>query len=283
MPHDAGEFYVAYLIPPTVEPAYKLAKYLFTKMGGEGGFIHMAGMPGGVADWGRTMGVDMALKEFPNIKLLARQNTGWTRAKSRPVMDDFIIRFGDEIKGVFGQADDTAIGCMNALEAVGMKVPVVGIDGNPETFDLVEQGRFAATVTNLPTYIAGWSFALMYDFLNGYKFSPVERVQHWECYLIDDTNVRQARAKFYPDNDSDIHFDWRKMSKVLHPDDWDPQNKITCMKWEEFWAPRPKPAGYEMPKEYTDAVAAGERERIDQMYADHYKMDIMEGVPEVII
>ncbi len=283
LPISGGEYFVCFLIPPQVEPAYKIAKYLFTQMGGEGGFVHLAGTPGGTCDWTRTIGIDMALKEFPNIKLLARQATGWSRVKSRPVMDDFIVKFGDQIKGVFGQNDDVAIGGMNALDAVGMSVPIVGVDGNPETFELIEQGKMAGTVTNFPTYIAGWSCAIAYDFMNGYKFSPVECALHWGCQVIDKTNVAQAMAKFYPDDETQISFDWRKMSRVLHPDDWDPQNEITCIKWEEFWAPREKPAGYEIPKVYTDAVAAGERERVDQMYADHYKMKIMEGVPEVQI
>jgi ribose transport system substrate-binding protein len=281
MPLDGGEYYVTYFLPPQVEPAYLLAKRLFKEMGGKGNLIHLAGPPGGTADWTRTMGVKKALAENPNIKLLDFRQSGWSRQLARPIMDDFVVKYGKEINGVFGQNDDVAIGCMNALEAAGMKgIPITGIDGNLEAMQLIQQGRMTATISSYPQWQGAYSGIRVFDAANGVKFSPVESVQHTGVLLVDKTNVDPYIGKFFNESKT-LPFDWPLMSRALHPTDWDPQNEITCIKWEEFWASRDKPAGYTLPKAYTDAVAAGEREKIDKMYADQYKKKITEGIPLV--
>jgi ribose transport system substrate-binding protein len=281
MPIDAGQYYVTYFIPPQVEPAYLLAKRLFKEMGGKGNLIHMAGPPGGTADWTRTMGVDQALAENPDIKLLARHQSGWSRQLAQPIMDDYVAQYGDQIDGVFGQNDDVAIGCMNSLESAGFTgVPITGIDGNLEAMELIKAGRMTATISTYPQWQGAYSGIRVFDAMNGVKFTPVESVMHTGALLVDKTNVDAYIAKFF-DETKQLPFDWQLMSRAIHPDDWDAQNEVTCMKWEEFWAPRPKPPGYELPKVYTDAVAAGDREKIDAMYAEHYKKKITEGVPLV--
>ena len=73
-----------------------------------------------------------------------------------------------------------------------------------------------------------------------------------------------------------LPFDWKKMSRVLHPEDWDPQNAVWPIDAAKMWATAPKPAGYELPKDYQAALADGCVDRLKAEYASHYKQHIPE-------
>ena len=132
-----------------------LAKALFEKIGGKGNLVHITGYPGSSAEIARTLGVDRALKEYPDIKLVARQPGNWNQIDSRRVMEDLIVA-NPQIDAVFGQNDSVGVGAMQALEDAGLKVPVVGLDGNKETMDLIKEGRFFATISFTPSWQAGY-------------------------------------------------------------------------------------------------------------------------------
>jgi ribose transport system substrate-binding protein len=60
------------------------------------------------------------------------------------------------------------------------------------------------------------------------------------------------------------------MSRTLNPDNWDPQNKITAIDPEAYWAPFPEG------KERLNAAYAGAKDKevfasVDALYAAHYK------------
>lgn len=87
-----------------------------------------------------------------------------------------------------------------------------------------------------------------------------------DLVILDTPESAEAYKQVKP---SDI--DYAKMSRVLHPDDWNPQWPIRHFEPEQFWAVNqgvPKPSGYELPANYTKRVDAGGYEEIDQLYAD---------------
>ncbi len=88
-PWDYGDGYVTYFSADSVNAGYEVAMALFEKMGGSGNFVHLTGHPGSTPDTQRTQGVDKALAESPNIKLIARQPGEWNRddARSAPIQD----------------------------------------------------------------------------------------------------------------------------------------------------------------------------------------------------
>ena len=72
-------------------------------------------------------------------------------------------------------------------------------------------------------------------------------------------------------------FDYKKMSRVLHPDDWDPQNRYWSADADYAWGSEKKPDGYKgLPEAYVKARDGGECDKIDAMYAEHYKMKLPE-------
>jgi len=80
-----------------------------------------------------------ALKEFPDVKLLASKSANYARAPAIEVMKSF-LRLYPQIDGVLAANDPMAIGAVEALKAANRKAPVVGINASKEVIDFVKSG-----------------------------------------------------------------------------------------------------------------------------------------------
>ena len=271
-PIDQGMGYGSYFTADDVVNAYNLAKVLFQAMGGAGNLVHITGFPGASPDIARTRGLDKALAEFPDIKLVVRQPGNWNPIDGRQVMEDAIVAHG-QIDGVYAQNDSIGLGVVQALDEAGLSVPVVGHDGNADNLDMIEEGRYLATISYMPQYQAGYALVRAFDVIQGFQPSPVERMMYTGGTLVTKENVGKLKTFLAGDNGR-LPFDWRKMSRTLHPDDWDPQNVVWPVDAADMWAPYDKPKGYTLPQLYRDAVSAGELEKVAATYADHYQMKL---------
>ncbi len=270
-PQDYGDGYVTYFTPQSAQAAYDVAIALFEKMGGEGNLVHITGHPGATPDTQRTQGVDRALAEYPNIKLIARQPGEWNRDDSRQAMAGVITQYGQDIQGVFGQNDDVGIGCVNALEEAGITgVPVTGMDGNKGTMDFIKSGQMFGAMSSLPPWCAGFSAVRAIDASQGYKLSPLERQMWPDGYFVTAENADKYVSTMFGDTDP---YDWQKMSRIAHPDDWDPQNGVTPMDIEKMWTGFDKPADWKAPEDYT--AAYGDLAKLTEEYKSHWKMKVL--------
>ena len=269
---DDNYAYATYFAPNDIQNAYVLAKALFDKIGGKGNVVHITGFPGSGAEIARNRGFDKALSEYPDIKVVASQPGNWNQVDSRKVMEDIIVAT-PQIDAVFGQNDSTGVGAMQALEDAGIKVPVVGLDGNKETLDLIKEGRFFATISFTPQWQAGYALVRAYDVANGFQPSPCERMMYTGAAMITADNVETYMDFLAGDK---LPFDWAKMSRVKHPDDWDPQNYVWPIDVADLWSTSELPAGYTLPKAYTEAFDGGCVDTLRKEYEDHYKARIPE-------
>ncbi len=241
-------------------------------MGGAGNLVHITGFPGASPDIARTRGLDKALEEFPDINLIVRQPGNWNPIDGRQVMEDAIVAHG-EIGGVYAQNDSIGLGVVQALDEAGLEVPVVGHDGNADNLDMIAEGRYLATISYMPQYQAGYALVRAYDVIQGFVPSPAERMMYTGGTLVTKDNVGGLKT-FLAGEDGKLPFDWRKMSRTLHPEDWDPQNVVWPVDAADMWAPYDKPAGYELPAEYLNAVANGELDSVRATYEAQYKMKL---------
>jgi ribose transport system substrate-binding protein len=90
----------------------------------------------------------MQVIEGSNITLLDSQNcSGWVTQDAMNIMDDFIVKYGDQIQGVFCHWDNGATGVIGALKNANMTgVFVVGVDGCRAGFDQVKDGSQAVCI-----------------------------------------------------------------------------------------------------------------------------------------
>ncbi|MGM7774715.1 sugar ABC transporter substrate-binding protein [Arthrobacter sp. KNU-44] len=270
-PFDYGDSYVTYFTTDTVNLAYGVAKKLFEKMGGKGNLVHLTGHPGSTPDSQRTIGVDKALKEFPDIKLLARQPGEWNRDDARNAMAGIITKYGHEINGVFGQNDDVAIGAMNALNEQGIQgVPITGFDGNKGTMDFIKSGAIYGAYSTLPFWAAGFSAVRAIDASLGVKFDPLDRQLFTSGVFVTKDNVDAYLSTFFGNEDV---FDWQLMSRAAHPNDWDPQNTVWPLDVEAMWDFANKPAGWAAPAAYVQAKP--NVQALTDEYKSHWKRHLI--------
>lgn len=272
-PFDTGDYYVGYYTPPSVDVAYTVAKALFEEIGGEGNVVHLTGHPGATPDLQRNAGFDMALQEFPGITVIAEEPGEWNRDDSRNAMAGIISRVGvDEIDAVFGQNDDVGIGALNALTEAGVATedlpPITGIDGNLSTMELIKAGQMFGSYSGLPQWQAGFSFVQALDFCRGGEVNPLNRQLWTGGIFVTAENVDEYIDTFTGDNDP---YDWVKMSRVAHPDDWDPQNEVRALDIDEMWSVlEPMPSGYEFPEAYEAELP--NMDAVNAEWDEHWKL-----------
>lgn len=131
----------------------QITKYLFDDlMGGKGTVIALTYRPHpGVGK--RCTAFDEIIKQYPGIKLITEQTVEVPGPieNSRKIMENLILSNSakDSITAVWCAWDEPAIGATQALQAAGRdEVLVVGVDGNSQAVDLINQG------TNLKATVA---------------------------------------------------------------------------------------------------------------------------------
>ncbi len=139
----AGDF-VAFVGADDYSIGLAIGKRLLTAIGGKGNVIILEGVKGSLTSTNRVRGFTDALKEFPNVKLLASQPGNFQRLNALQVMENLIQSF-PQIDGVLAANDPMAVGAIEALEAANRKALVIGINGSREAVDLIKSGKLLAS------------------------------------------------------------------------------------------------------------------------------------------
>ena len=141
------------------------ATWLFEHLKGKGNVVEMRGIDGVPADADRHEGFMAALKNYPDIKVVATTFTGWALNKGAQQMKD-LLASGKQIDGVWTSGIDSVI--VDAYKTAGKPyVPVVGADNNGfvgQLIDLKAAGFTGAAVTNPPS-VGGAGLAVALDVL----------------------------------------------------------------------------------------------------------------------
>ena len=98
----------------------------------------------------RTGGFKAGLEKYcPNVEIVGEQTAEWLRTKGSEVAT-IAWQKDPDIDLFYGNSDEMAIGAALAGEQLGKVINqdffAVGIDGNPPTLDLLQQGKFSATL-----------------------------------------------------------------------------------------------------------------------------------------
>ncbi|MGC9436571.1 substrate-binding domain-containing protein [Streptomyces sp. WG5] len=126
------------------------AKALAEKLGGEGTIVILQGQAGTSASRERGAGFAAGLKEYPGIKVVAKQPADFDRTKGLDVMTN-LLQAHPDIDGVFAENDEMALGAIKALGSkAGKSVQVVGFDGTPDGLKAVREGTLFASVAQQP-------------------------------------------------------------------------------------------------------------------------------------
>jgi len=201
-PWDNDPNYVAHMSFSGTGTSKEITNVLFAAMGGEGGIVALGGILSNVPAIERKLGMEQAVADSSGkIELLDFQPADWNETKAFEIMQAWLTRYGDDIKGVWAANDSMAVGALEALRQEGKagSVPVVGIDGTDTALAAVEAGEMAGTVAWDPTWTGGMGLSLCHAAATGKIDISKEPPEHREFYgtgiVVTPANIEEFRSR----------------------------------------------------------------------------------------
>ena len=129
----------------------ELAGQYLVELVGEGAkVVELEGIAGSSAARDRGTGFNKIVNG--KLDIVAKQTANFNRAEGLTVMEN-ILQANPDIKGVFAHNDEMALGALEAIEAAGKDIKVVGFDATDDAVKSVEAGKLAGTVAQKPELI----------------------------------------------------------------------------------------------------------------------------------
>ena len=137
--------FVTYVGSDDYRLARDIAAYLFQRIGGKGGIVILEGVPGAVTSQERLRGFRDAVRDSPGIRIAASRAADYQQETARRVTAELLAGL-PRVDGILCANDVMALGAIEALEAAGRSIPLVGVNAIPEAIAAIKSGRLLATV-----------------------------------------------------------------------------------------------------------------------------------------
>ena len=124
--------------------AVAVAERLIEHLGGRGDILVMEGTSGSVTSQARLAGFRQAASRFPQIRVRAVGAGNYQHDPARWLMEEWLGTF-ERIDGVLCANDVMALGAIEAMEAAGRMIPLVGVNALPEAIRALQEGTLLAT------------------------------------------------------------------------------------------------------------------------------------------
>ena len=178
--------------PRAVENGWLAAEWVSNQLDGQGQVAIIMGMPLAFAARQRTLGFEQWMAQnAPGIEIVETQNADWDRARARDLAETWISLHPD-LRAIFANNDTMALGAVEAVQASGRDILVVGVDGIGEAYDSIRAGGMSATVDSFPYFKAQVAVEGLLRTMAGQE---LPRVIWTPQALIDSTNVDVPAAQ----------------------------------------------------------------------------------------
>jgi len=142
------------------------ANYIIDQVGKNAKVVELQRVPGASATRERGKGFhEIADKE---LQVVESQSAHFDRTEGLNVMEN-LIQGHPDIKAVFAQNDEMALGALEAINSSGKNIVVVGFDGNDDALKSIKDGKLNATVAQQPELIGKLAVNAAGDVLKGKK------------------------------------------------------------------------------------------------------------------
>lgn len=144
------------------------AEFIIDKIGKGSDVVQLEGIPGASATNERGKGFTNIANK--NLNVVSSQSADFDRAKGLTVMEN-ILQANPNIKGVFCQNDEMALGALEAISNVGKKdqITVIGFDGTEGAISSIKEGNLDATVAQQPDKIGELGVKAAFKYFSGEK------------------------------------------------------------------------------------------------------------------
>ncbi|MGY4676249.1 ribose ABC transporter substrate-binding protein RbsB [Pasteurella sp. P03HT] len=158
---------VSHIASDNVAGGKMAGDFIAEKLGAGAKVIQLEGIAGTSAARERGEGFKQAI-DAHKFDVLASQPADFDRTKGLNVMENLLASKGD-VKAVFAQNDEMALGALRAIKAANKHVLVVGFDGTEDGVKAVQTGKMAATIAQQPDLIGALGVITADKLLKGEK------------------------------------------------------------------------------------------------------------------
>lgn len=136
----------AYVGSQDVGAGEEIMQFMIDHMGTEEfNIVVLEGPMGQSAQLQRWEGINNVLADYPEIEILAYDTANWSRSEAMTLMETWITTYGTDIDAVVAENDEMALGARQAIEAEGLDIPCIGIDGITDAVSAVQNGGMIAS------------------------------------------------------------------------------------------------------------------------------------------
>jgi ribose transport system substrate-binding protein len=139
-----GQF-VTYVGSDDYQLARDIAAHLFRHIGGKGNIVILEGVPAAVTSQERMRGFRDAVRDAPGIRIIATRAADYQQETARRATAELLAAL-PRVDGMLCANDVMALGAIEALEAAGRRVPLVGVNAIPDAIAAIKSGKLLATV-----------------------------------------------------------------------------------------------------------------------------------------
>jgi ribose transport system substrate-binding protein len=192
-----GEDYVTFIGSNFVEEGQRAGEWLVKQTNGKASIVELTGSAGSSVANDRSKGFKDAIKDHPDMKIIASQDGDFNRALAQKTMQNIIQSLGKQITVVYAHNDEMALGAIQALKDAGMNpgkdVLVVSVDGEKAALQAIGQGVMNVSVECNPRF-GPIAFDTLEKHLNGEKVPTKIIVPD---RFFDQTNAQQFVNEAY--------------------------------------------------------------------------------------
>ena len=181
--------YLTFIGSDFAEQGKRAADEMAKALGNKGNVAILLGAPGNNVTTLRTSGFkDEIAKVAPDIKITFEQTGNFAREDGQKVTEQ-LLQSNPDIKGIYGENDEMALGAEVALKGAGKKagdVKLVSVDGTKGAVQGIVDGWFSAVIESNPRF-GPLAFETATKFFNG---EPIP-----SDIIIQDRQYDESNAK----------------------------------------------------------------------------------------
>jgi len=111
----------------------------------------------------------------------------WATDQAQAIMEDDIVKYGNDIQGVFVHWDNGATGVIQAAKAAGISgLYIVGVDGNRAGYYQVQSGDQAVSIAQDFVLMTKTDLGLARDVLAGKK---IKQINYVPLFVVDKSSI----------------------------------------------------------------------------------------------
>ncbi|WP_027035411.1 sugar ABC transporter substrate-binding protein [Mesorhizobium ciceri] len=164
---EAGSNYST--LYPDYDNMSMVARALGKSLGGKGEVALLVGSRGNFVSDTREKGfVETLKKEFPDIKVVGIEPTGWDAAKATNAAQTWLTTYPD-LKAIGCISDSLCLAADSVASSMGTQLLYGGYDGDAEMKPLIDDGKMVMDVLTGAYRVGYWNIAVAARLANGEK------------------------------------------------------------------------------------------------------------------